>query len=162
MILPVKNIPQASELNRVLAEGILKQCGPEALDEVTREALAAPAEEQESVLSRWLHLGKSATTPKALDEIGLLGAVIRKLRGGEPKHVLSAPVVVRAHGETVWEGAVEVFTLTGRASGGRVFAWMHRWGGRAEDTRYVTMLEVGPVDSPKKAVELYMESGGKG
>lgn len=159
MILPV-NMPPVGEVNGVLAKGILKQCGPEALDEVSREALAAPAEERQGILSRWLHLAKSAT-PKAVDEIGVLGTVIRKLRGGPATHIISAPVVVRANGETVWEGTVEVFRLTGHPSMRRVFAWVHRWGGRVEDTRYVTMLEVGPVDSPNKAVELYMESGGR-
>ena len=142
MIMPANNA-SVSEMGLVLAKGILKQCGPEALDEGTQKALAAPTEEPQGFLSRWLHLTKPVTVPKAVDEIGVLRAAIQRLRGHPSTHLTSAPVVVRANGETVWEGIVEVFSLTGRPIEGRVFAWMHRRGSRVEDTRYVTMLEVG-------------------
>lgn len=161
MIMPA-NKGSASEAQFVLAKGILKQCGPEALDEGTRKALAAPTEEPQGFLSRWLHIAKPTTVPKAMDEIGVLRTAVQSLRGCPATHLTSAPVVVRARGETVWEGVVEVFSLTSRPMEGRVFAWMHRWGGRVDDTRYVTMLEVGPVNSPQKAVELYLGTRNKG
>lgn len=53
-------------------------------------------------------------------------------------------------GETVWEGVVEVFDLSGHPTAKRAYAWAHEAdsGGR----RYVAVLHAPPIVSPVTAV----------
>lgn len=79
-----------------------------------------------------------------------LKAVIQKLHGGEARHVQSVPVKEVFQGKTIWDGVVEVFDLIGHPKAKRVYAWAH--GTDSEKKRHVTVLHLGPVDTPKAAV----------
>jgi hypothetical protein len=52
-----------------------------------------------------------------------------------------------------WEGVVEAFALTGHPKAKRAYAWSFLDG---KEARYVTVLEVPPVESPQTAVRAYI------
>jgi hypothetical protein len=83
-------------------------------------------------------------------EITKLAEVIRELHGVEATHVRSEPVRETFRGETVWDGVVEVFDVTGHAVATRAFAWSHATdeGGR----RYVAVLQLPAVVTAADAV----------
>jgi hypothetical protein len=83
-----------------------------------------------------------------------LRAVIGKLHGCDSKHVESVPVHEVFRGETAWRGVVEVFDLTGHPKAKRCYAWSHLDGEHDEKTKFVTVLEIPPVDSPQTAVKV--------
>ena len=83
-----------------------------------------------------------------------LRAVIGKLHGCDSKHVESVPVHEVFQGKTAWNGVVEVFDLTGHPKAKRAYAWSHLDGERDEKTKYVTVLQIPPVDSPQTAVKV--------
>lgn len=64
----------------------------------------------------------------------------------------TVPVHEVFRGETVWQGDVEVFDLNGHPKTSRAYAWSHRQGANDEGERFVTVLEVPPVNSPITAV----------
>ena len=66
-------------------------------------------------------------------------------------HERSSVVVERFKKETVWEGVVESFALTGHPKAKRCHAWSYQDNG---ETQYVNILEIPPVDSPKTAVQV--------
>lgn len=55
-------------------------------------------------------------------------------------------------GQTVWQGEVEVFDLTGHPKAKRCYGWSHPTGQDDKDERFVTVLEIPPVVSPVTAV----------
>lgn len=63
-------------------------------------------------------------------------------------------------GKTVWEGEVEVFDLHGHPKAKREYAWSHAEGERGE--RFVAVLEIPPVDSAQKAVQVQIVKDVKG
>ena len=84
-----------------------------------------------------------------LDE---LRDVIRKLHGAEPTHLKSVPVKETFMGETVWDGVVEVFELSGHPRAPRVYAWSHDTDDPTQPKKHVTVLHVAPVLSAAMAV----------
>src|SRR5580658_8752950 len=58
--------------------------------------------------------------------------------------------------QTVWEGVVESFALTGHPKAKRCYAWSYQDNG---ETQYVNVLEIPPVISPKTAVQAAIASG---
>lgn len=66
----------------------------------------------------------------------------------------TVPVHEVFRGETVWQGDVEVFDLTGHPKAKRCYAWSHLDGAKDERTRFVAVLEIPPVDSAQKAVQV--------
>jgi hypothetical protein len=64
----------------------------------------------------------------------------------------TVPVHEVFQGQTVWQGEVEVFDLTGHPKAKRAYAWSHREGQNDEGERFVTVLEIPPVVSPITAV----------
>jgi hypothetical protein len=64
-------------------------------------------------------------------------------------HEASTPIVETFRKQTVWEGVVESFALTGHPKAKRCYAWSFQDKG---ETRYVTALEIPPVESPITAV----------
>ncbi len=76
--------------------------------------------------------------------------VIQRLHGAEARYVQSVPVKEVFQGKTIWDGVVEVFDLIGHPKAKRVYAWAHATGD--EKKRHVTVLHLGPVDTPKAAV----------
>lgn len=78
--------------------------------------------------------------------------VIRKLHGAEATHVQSVPMKEIFQGRTVWEGVVEVFELQGHPEATRAYAWTHETDDPAHPRRSVTVLHLGGITSPLKAV----------
>ena len=79
----------------------------------------------------------------AIQELHKCGAVYRE----------TVPVHEVFRGQTVWQGQVEVFDLTGHPKAKRCFAWSHREGKDDQGERFVTVLEIPPVVSPETAVK---------
>ncbi|MGH9617051.1 MAG: hypothetical protein ACRD28_09950 [Acidobacteriaceae bacterium] len=81
-----------------------------------------------------------------------LEGVIHKLHGATATHIRSVPVKETIQGQTVWDGVVEVFDLTGHPKANRIYAWSHDTDDPANPKRYVTVLHIPPVVSPETAV----------
>lgn len=88
-----------------------------------------------------------------MTHIDELRDVIHRLHGAEASHVHSVPVKEVFQGQTVWDGVVEVFDLTGHPKANRIYAWMHDTGDPAHPKRHVTVLHIPPVVSPQTAVK---------
>ena len=84
-----------------------------------------------------------------MDYIDELRAAIRNLHGCEAEHVGFESVKEVFKGQTVWEGEVEVFNIRGHPKAKRAYAWSHETD---KGKRYVTVLELPPVDSARAAV----------
>jgi hypothetical protein len=78
--------------------------------------------------------------------------VIWNLHGVASRHVESVPVTETLKGQTVWEGVVEVFELTGHPQASRVYAWSHDTGDPDKPKRHVILLHIAPVLSATMAV----------
>lgn len=85
-----------------------------------------------------------------MNEHARLQKAIRDLHGCDSSWVRSEPVHETFQGQTVWEGVVEVFALTGHPKAELAYAWCHETdpGG----LRYVAVLGVPPVNSAQDAV----------
>ena len=86
------------------------------------------------------------------DYIAEIQSVFLKLHGCDASYLETVPVVEEFQGETVWEGDVEVFELSGHPKASRGYGWGYVTsdeGGR----RYFVILELPPVDSPQTAVK---------
>jgi hypothetical protein len=66
----------------------------------------------------------------------------------------TVPVCEEFRGEVVWAGDVEVFDLHGHDKAQRCYAWAHLDGPNDELARFVAVLEIPPVDSAQKAVQV--------
>ena len=82
-----------------------------------------------------------------------LRAVIRRVHRADATHIESVPVKETFQGKTVWEGIVEVFTLTGHPTAHRVYAWSHDTDDPANPRRHVTVLHLHPIKSAQDAVK---------
>ena len=76
-----------------------------------------------------------------------------KLHGVEAVYVHTVPVVEEFEGKTIWQGDVEVFNIRGHPKTTRGYGWAHSTGENDQQTRYFTVLELPPVDSPQTAVK---------
>ena len=70
----------------------------------------------------------------------------------------SVPVREVFQGKTVWHGDVEVFDLTGHAKAKRCYGWSHPENEDGTGERFVTVLEIPPVESPQTAVKISIVS----
>jgi len=89
-----------------------------------------------------------------------LESVIVKIHGCEAAHVESVHVREEFQGRPIWEGEVEIFTLTGCARANRCYAW-----GLPDEhgiPEFTTILEIPPVDSAAMAVRVAIASGARG
>lgn len=64
----------------------------------------------------------------------------------------------KAAGKTVWRGSVDTFDLDGHPQASKAFAWMTRDDG---GVRYVVMLNLPPIQTPRDAVCAVIGSGGR-
>ena len=85
-------------------------------------------------------------------DIAALKRAIKDLHGLGAKHTRSEPVKEVFRGQTVWNGTVEVFEVKGHPKAKRCYAWAHLDGDQDQETRYVAVLELPPVDSAVAAV----------
>jgi hypothetical protein len=81
-----------------------------------------------------------------------LGETIHRLHGAKAKHVASVSVKEVFNGQTVWDGVVEVFDLTGHPKTDKAYAWAHDTDDPLHPKRHVTVLHIPPVTSPELAV----------
>lgn len=88
-----------------------------------------------------------------VDYIAELQAVILNLHGCTATHIETVPVTEEFQGETVWQGEVEVFETDDHPKAKRIYAWGHASGEDDQARRFVTVLELPPVDSPQSAVK---------
>lgn len=70
----------------------------------------------------------------------------------------SVPVREIFNSETLWNGDVEVFDLTGHPKAKRAYGWSHPDGMGNKTERFVAVLEIPPVDSPQTAVRMAIYS----
>jgi hypothetical protein len=84
----------------------------------------------------------------AIQELHKCGAIWRE----------SVPVHEVFRGQTVWQGEVEVFDLTGHPKAKRCYAWSHPEGPDDRGERFVTVLEIPPVKDPRSAVQVAVVS----
>lgn len=79
--------------------------------------------------------------------------VIHKLHGAKAEHIQSVAVREMFGDRVVWDGVVEVFDLNDHPDASRVYAWAHETDDPDNPKRYVTVLHIPPVVSPKTAVQ---------
>jgi hypothetical protein len=88
----------------------------------------------------------------------LLQSAIEQRHNCGATHQESVHVHERVDGQTVWEGEVEVFELTGHAEAQKCYAWSHHEKGmsgsvlNSDHLRLITVLGKRPVDTPQMAV----------
>ena len=70
----------------------------------------------------------------------------------DAKHVETAPVHETFQGETVWQGNVEVFDVTGHERAKRAYAWSFK--DDSEQEHITAVLELPPVKTPLDAVRV--------
>jgi hypothetical protein len=58
------------------------------------------------------------------------------------------------HGQTVWEGDVEVFDLADHPKASRVYAWSHETGDADNPRQHITVLQIPPAVTPQRAVQV--------
>jgi hypothetical protein len=91
-----------------------------------------------------------------MSHIEELREVIQKLHGAEAKHRESVPVKEVFQGQTVWDGIVEVFDLTGHPKTNRAYGWMHDTGDPRKAAQHVTVLHLHPALTPATAVRAFI------
>ena len=74
------------------------------------------------------------------------------------EHVKSVPVIEMFWQKVAWDGVVEVFRLTGHPKAKRCYAWSFT---EDKETRFVTVLEMPPVESAQTAVRAAIASESK-
>jgi hypothetical protein len=89
------------------------------------------------------------------ERIENLRTAIETMHGCKAKHECSAVIVEKFRHETVWEGVVESFALTGHPKAKRCYAWSFQDNG---ETQYVNVLEIPPVKSAETAVRVYVSA----
>jgi hypothetical protein len=90
-----------------------------------------------------------------------LQLAVEHLHKGKAVHSATVPVHEVFRGQTAWQGDVEV-DLTGHPKAKRCYAWSHLDGKNDEHTRFVAVLEIPPVDSALRAVQVQIVKDVKG
>ena len=88
------------------------------------------------------------------ERIENLRTAIETMHQCKAVHEQSAVIVERFKKQTVWEGVVESFALTGHPKAKRAYAWSHCDGKDDQDERFVAVLEIPPVESAQTAVKV--------
>ena len=81
-----------------------------------------------------------------------LTQVVCHLHCCRASHTATVPVHEVFRGQTVWRGEVEVFAITGHTKASKCYAWSHPDGPDDAGERFITVLELPPVESPVTAV----------
>jgi hypothetical protein len=86
------------------------------------------------------------------DYLARLKLAIEHLHGCSATWRETFPVHEKFQGQTVWQGEVEAFDLTGHPKAKRAYGWSHREGRDDAGERFVAVLEIPPVDSAQTAI----------
>jgi len=81
-----------------------------------------------------------------------LRKAVMDLHGGVATWLESVPVKETFQGQIVWEGDVQVFSISGHPTASRCYAWSHVSDEKTGKRKFYAVLHQGPVDSPLKAV----------
>ena len=95
------------------------------------------------------------------DYIARVQVAVSQLHNCGAVWIKTIAVHERFRGKTVWYGAVEVFDLHGHPKAKRAYAWSHQEGENDAGERFVTVLELPPVESPATAVRASIISDAK-
>jgi hypothetical protein len=87
-----------------------------------------------------------------------LQAAIFQFHQCDSRHLMSAPVHEAAHGQLVWAGTVEVFTVKGHPTARHCYAWIHKNGRHDRYEKLMTVLETPDITSPMSAVKSVIAS----
>ena len=71
-------------------------------------------------------------------------------------HIGGEPLREYFRDELVWEGRVEIFSLTGHPKATIAYGWGYKDG---DETKYVSVLQIPPVENPRTAVRVAIASG---
>ena len=93
---------------------------------------------------------------KRIEDIRL---VVEVMHNCEAKHERSVPVIEMFGKDGIWEGVVEIFSLTGHPNARLCYAW--NFADDDGEPHYVAVLELLPVFSPHTAVRAAIASGQK-
>jgi hypothetical protein len=85
--------------------------------------------------------------------IDRLARVIQELHGSGAVHINTESVHEVFQGKTVWEGDVEVFSLTDESKATVCYAWSYQDG---SVEHFVAVLNVPPVNTAADAVKAYI------
>ncbi len=92
------------------------------------------------------------------DYLARLQVTVQQLHNCGAVWLESVPVREVFNGKTIWQGEVEVFDLNGHPKAKRAYGWSHPEGPDDRGERFVTVLEIPPVDSPQTAVKMSIYS----
>jgi hypothetical protein len=95
-----------------------------------------------------------------MQEHEALRKAIRDLHGVDSTWLESVPVHETFQGQTVWDGAVEVFELVGHPKAKRAYAWSYPVGDGTK-RRFTAVLELGPVKDAVTAVRAAIAADAK-
>ena len=82
-----------------------------------------------------------------------LKMVVEQLHNCSARYLMTVPIHEKFQGKTVWKGEVEVFELTGHPKAKRAYGWSHLDKPDDSAERFVTVLELPPVESALTAVK---------
>ena len=91
-----------------------------------------------------------AALSRMTTDVERLRAAIKRLHGCDSAHAASVPDTESFQGHPVWDGVVEVFTLSGHPTTDTCYAWSYQHYDGQE--RYFAVLKMPPVASPETAV----------
>lgn len=95
---------------------------------------------------------------KPKNYIQKLQEAILAVHGCESTHAGTNRVISEFEGKTIWDGEVETFDLIGHPKAVRCHAWGYEEYGQLRTT---AVLELPPVDSPSKAVDVAIAAKAK-
>jgi hypothetical protein len=81
-------------------------------------------------------------------------ATFLRLHNCTAKYIETVPVLEEFQGQPVWQGEVEVFELLDHPKAKIGYGWGHATGEHDQGRRYITVLQLPPVDSPQTAVKV--------
>lgn len=82
--------------------------------------------------------------------MALKGAILQLHHCGAA-HLKTVFVDEKFHGNTMWQGNIELFELKDHPKAKRCFAWLHQ--GRGDEMQAVVLLEKWPINSPQAAIQ---------
>jgi hypothetical protein len=85
---------------------------------------------------------------------------VEKIHGCKAVHASTVAIKETFEGQTIWEGEVEVFNLSGHPRAFQCYAWAYQ--DDDGQTQYTAVLRVPPVQSPQDVVKAAIRAQVKG
>lgn len=90
------------------------------------------------------------------DLIKNIQRAVTAMHGCSCRHLSTSYIHEMMDGKSVWRGSVETFLLDYHETATKAFAWA--WDDDGE-VRYIAVLNVPPINSPRDAVQAAIASG---